>query len=272
MPYVSTDGARVFYTDSGDRTRPAVVLGHGFFMDLSMFAPQAEYLEAKGFRVLCWDARGHGGTTVTDPGGSFTYWDSARDLLAVMDAAGVDRAILGGMSQGGYTVLRAALLAPERVSALLLLDTEAGASSAEQQAEYRRLFDAWTNPEVPITALADNLAPGLIGGTAADQAPWRAKWAASDRSAITAAADCLTTRESILDRLPEITCPALVLRGETDAASTAEKSAALAAGLPGADPVVTIPGAGHAANWTAPDLVNAAIGGFLSRQATPAAR
>ncbi|WP_067535037.1 alpha/beta fold hydrolase [Nocardia crassostreae] len=66
MPYVSTDGARVFYTDSGDRARPAVVLGHGFFMDLSMFAPQAEYLEATGFRVLCWDARGHGGTTVTD--------------------------------------------------------------------------------------------------------------------------------------------------------------------------------------------------------------
>ncbi|MEV6100929.1 alpha/beta hydrolase [Nocardia sp. NPDC051981] len=271
MPYVSTDGARIFYTDSGGRSSSVVVLSHGFFMDLSMFAPQVEYLEAKGFRVLCWDARGHGGTA-TEPHRPFSYWDSARDLLAVMDAAGVDRAVLGGMSQGGYTTLRAALLAPERVEALILLDTEAGDSPDEQKAEYRELFDAWTNPEVPLAVLADGLAPQLIGGTAADQAPWRAKWAASDRSAIIQAAACLTERESLLDRLVEITCPAMVLRGEFDASSTADKSGALAAGLAGSGPVTTVPGAGHAANWTAPGPVNDAIGGFLSRLANSAAR
>ncbi|MVU83419.1 alpha/beta fold hydrolase [Nocardia sp. ET3-3] len=271
MPYVSTDGARIFYTDSGDHSSPVVVLSHGFFMDLSMFAPQVEYLEAKGFRVLCWDARGHGGTTA-EPHRSFSYWDSARDLLAVMDAARVDRAIVGGMSQGGYTALRTALLAPERVEALILLDTEAGASPDEQKAEYRELFDAWTNPEVPLAMLADGLAPQLIGGTAADQAPWRAKWAASDRSSIERAAACLIDRESVLDQLGEIHCPAMVLRGEHDASSTAAKSGALAAGLPGAGPVITVPDAGHAANWTAPDPVNDAIGGFLSRLASSAAR
>ncbi|MEC3915706.1 alpha/beta fold hydrolase [Nocardia sp. CDC160] len=271
MPYVSTDGARVFYTDSGGHSSSVVVLSHGFFMDLSMFAPQVEYLEAKGFRVLCWDARGHGGT-VAEPNRPFTYWDSARDLLAVMDAAGVDRAILGGMSQGGYTILRTALLAPERVQGLILLDTEAGDSSEEQRADYRQLFDAWTNPEVPLANLADGLAPQLIGGTAADQAPWRAKWAVSDRSAITQAANCLIERESLLDRLDEITCPALVLRGEFDGSSTADKSAALAAGLPGSGPVTTILGSGHAANWTDPEPVNDAIGGFLSRLANSSAR
>ncbi|WP_067535035.1 alpha/beta fold hydrolase [Nocardia crassostreae] len=79
-------------------------------------------------------------------------------------------------------------------------------------------------------------------------------------------------RESVQDRLSEITCPALVLRGEFDPASTAEKSEALAAGLAGSGPVVTIPGSGHAANWTDPDLVNEAIGGFLTRLTSPAAR
>ncbi|MTE13098.1 alpha/beta fold hydrolase [Nocardia aurantiaca] len=271
MPYVDTDGARTFYTSSGDQGRPAVVLSHGFFMDLSMFAPQVEYLEARGFRVLCWDARGHGGT-VTEPDRPFSYWDSARDLLAVMDAAGVESAILGGMSQGGYAILRTALLAPERVDALILLDTEADASNDDEKAAYHELFDSWTNPEVPLELLADGLAPQLIGGTAADQAPWRAKWAASDRPSIRQAAACLIERESLLDRLDEIICPALVLRGELDASSTAEKSAALAAKLANADPVVTIPGAGHAANWTAPDLVNEAIGGFLTGLASSAAR
>ncbi|MFB8002630.1 alpha/beta fold hydrolase [Nocardia sp. NPDC056000] len=264
MPYVSTDGARIFYTDSGGQDRPAVVLGHGFFMDLSMFAPQAEYLEARGFRVLCWDARGHGATD-SDPEQSFTYWDSARDMFAVMDAAGVEHAVLGGMSQGGYAVLRAALLAPERVDALLLFDTEASDSPEEQREEYRGLFAAWTNPEVPIGQLSEGLAGQLIGGTVVDQSPWRYKWAASDRTAIRAAAQTLIERESLLDRLSEITCPALVLRGEHDGSSTAEKSAALAAGLPASGPVVTIPDAGHAANWTAPDLVNDALGEFLTR-------
>lgn len=267
MPYVNTDGARVFYTDSGSRGGPTVVLGHGFFMDLSMFAPQVEYLESKGFRVLCWDARGHGGTE-TDPEQPFTYWDSARDLLAVLDAAGVEHAVLGGMSQGGYAILHAALLAPERVDALILFDTEAGASSEQEKVSYRGLFDAWTNPAVPLNELAPGLAGQLIGGTTADQAPWRVKWAASDRPAIRQASECLMGRESLLDRLGEITCPALVLRGEFDGSSTADKSAALASGLPGSGPVVTIPGAGHAANWTDPDPVNAALGEFLTRQAS----
>ncbi|RMI30108.1 alpha/beta fold hydrolase [Nocardia stercoris] len=266
MPYVSTDRARIFYTDSGEVGRPAVVLGHGFFMDQSMFDPQVEFLAAQGYRVLRWDARGHG-QTESAPGDAFTYWDSARDLLAVLDAAGVDHAIVGGMSQGGYAALRAALLAPERVDALLLLDTEAGASDEAQRSDYRQLFGAWTDPAVPIEMLADNLAPQLIGGTAEDQQPWRAKWAASDRAAILPAADCLIERESLVDRLPEITCPALVVRGEFDGSSTAERSAELAAGLPGSGPVVTIAGSGHAANWTDPEPVNAAIGGFLTRSA-----
>lgn len=271
MPYVNTDEARIFYTESGERGSRTVVLCHGFFMDLSMFAPQVEYLEARGFRVLCWDARGHGGT-VTEPDHPFTYWDSARDLLAVMDAAGVDRAVIGGMSQGGYAALRAALLAPERVDALILLDTEADSSTPEQKSEYQQLFDAWTNPEVPIATLADALAPGLIGGTALDQAPWRAKWAAGDRRAIRSAATCLIERESLLDRLAEISCPALVVRGEFDESSTAEKSRVLAAGLAGAGPVVTIAGAGHAANWTAPGPVDEAIGAFLIQLTSSVAR
>ncbi len=264
MPFVSdADAVRIFYTDTGG-PGPAVVFGHGFYMDSFMFIPQVEYLVSQGFRVLCWDARGHG-KTESPPDRAFTYWDSARDLLAVMDDAGVAHATLVGMSQGGYAALRAALLAPARIEALMLLDTEAGASGEAEKTGYRELFDAWTNPDVPLDPLADSLAPRLIGGTEADQAPWRARWHASDRAAIRAAGECLIDRESVLDRLREIDCPALVLRGEFDQTSTAEKSQALADGLSAAEPVVTIPGAGHAANWTHPDQVNEVLGEFLGR-------
>ncbi|RJO70678.1 alpha/beta hydrolase [Nocardia panacis] len=263
MPYVSSaDRVRIFFTDSGGSGRP-VVFGHGFFMDSVMFGPQAAHLIARGFRVLCWDARGHGATK-SDPDVPFTYWDSARDLLAVMDAAGIHRATLAGMSQGGYVALRVALLAAERVEALVLFDTEAGASTTAEKASYRELFAAWTNPEVPLDFLADRLAPRLIGGTSTDHGLWRAKWAASDRGAIRAAAECLVERDCLLDRLAEIACPALVLRGEFDESSTATKSEALAVGLRGAGPVVTVRGAGHAPNWTHPAAVNQVLAGFVT--------
>jgi pimeloyl-ACP methyl ester carboxylesterase len=66
-----------------------------------------------------------------------------------------------------------------------------------------------------------------------------------------------------VDRLSDIDVPALIIRGENDLSAPAEKAHELKAGLPGAAPVVTIPVAGHAANWTHPEPVNAAITAFV---------
>src|SRR5690348_2127661 len=101
---------------------PAVVLSHGLLLDQSMFDAQVAAL-APEYRVITWDQRGHGGTPAPGP---FSYWDSARDVLALLDHLGIGRAVLGGMSQGGLLSLRAAMLAPERVRGLILIDSEAG--------------------------------------------------------------------------------------------------------------------------------------------------
>lgn len=87
-----------------------------------MFASQAAAL-APEFRIVTWDARGHGRTR--DEGLPFTYWTAARDALTVLDQLGVERAVVGGTSQGGFSAMRTALLAPERVEALILISTEA---------------------------------------------------------------------------------------------------------------------------------------------------
>jgi pimeloyl-ACP methyl ester carboxylesterase len=75
--------------------------------------------------------------------------------------------------------------------------------------------------------------------------------------------DTLLSREDITDRLGEITCPALVIHGNADAAIPVAKAAELASGLPGAWPLVVVEGAGHAANLSHPDEVNAEIRRFL---------
>ncbi|WP_433662514.1 alpha/beta fold hydrolase [Nocardia sp. CA-128927] len=259
--FASNAGVQIHYTDTGGDGLP-VVFAHGFFMDTTQFDPQ-QALAEKGYRLICWDARGHG-RTQAPAGEPFTYWDLAHDCLAVMDHAGVDRAVIAGMSQGGYIALRVALTAPERVESLILLDTTADASTPEEKNQYISLFGAWCDPAVPLMPMALQLAPQLIGGSAAQQQPWIDKWISSDRAGIRDAADNLIDRDSVLDRLDEITCPALVLRGDHDATSTAAKSADLTQGLFGAGGVVvTIAGAGHAANWTHPEPTNAVLTAFL---------
>src|SRR6266481_3888407 len=109
MPSASVNGISIAYSDSGG-DGPAVVLSHGYLMDSSMFEPQVAAL-APEYRVISWDERGFGGTRATGP---FSYWDSASDVLGLLDHLGIDKAVLGGMSQGGFLSLRAALLAPER--------------------------------------------------------------------------------------------------------------------------------------------------------------
>ncbi|NNH69617.1 alpha/beta hydrolase [Nocardia uniformis] len=253
MPYVQSGTATVHFRTSA-LPGPTLVLAHGFLMDESMFEPMRKPLADAGINLVTVDARGHGRTRAP-LGERFSYWDLAADMLAVLDSMNIERAVIGGMSQGGFAAMRLALAAPHRVRGLALMSTEAGDCSPAELAWYRVFFERWHSDE-PIAPLIAELAPQLIGGH--DPRAWRewtVRWNDSDRSALRAAAQCLMDRRSLTHRLAEITVPALVLRGSHDGTSTAQKSEAMVAGLSGADGVVTIPGAGHGATWTHPELV-----------------
>ena len=101
MPVAAANGVELTYTDSGGQG-PAVVFSHGFLMDQAMFDRQVAALTPQ-YRVVTWDQRGHGGTRAPGP---FTYWDSAADVLALLDHLGIERAVLADMSQGGFLSLR----------------------------------------------------------------------------------------------------------------------------------------------------------------------
>ena len=138
MPVAAVNGVEITYTDSGGQGQ-AVVLSHGFLMDQTMFGPQVTALTPR-YRVITWDQRGHGGTRAT---GEFTYWDSAADVLALLDHLGVEQAVLAGMSQGGFLSLRAALTAPDRVRALVLIDSQAGQEDPAIAPAYEEMHQAW---------------------------------------------------------------------------------------------------------------------------------
>jgi len=257
MALAPVNGQQLYFEDTGGAGEP-VILAHGFLMDHEMFAPQVAAL-APDRRVITWDERGFGETEYD--GKPFAYWDSAADCIGLMDHLEIERAVVGGMSQGGFLALRVALTAPDRVRALILLDTEAGVPADEQMASEQGMVDMWATVG-PVDELANAVATIIIDHP--DENPrWIAKWKARDKSAIVEPAACLHGRDDITARLGEITCPALVVHGVDDTAIDMPKAEALAAGLSGSSGVVRVPGA-HAANLTHPGPVNAAIREFLT--------
>jgi pimeloyl-ACP methyl ester carboxylesterase len=257
MPHADVNGQQLYYEDTGGDGAP-VIFSHGFLMDHEMFDPQVEALRAD-HRVITWDERGFGDTRWD--GQPFTYWDSAADCLGLLDHLGIECAVLAGMSQGGFLSLRAALTAPERVRALILLDSQAGVDDEETAAGNDAMNHVWLT-DGPTDDLAAIVA-GIIIDDAEHSPAWIAKWKARDKEAFREPYQCLRTRDDITDRLGEITCPALVVHGTDDTAITMDRAEIMAAGLSGAGEVVKVSGA-HAANLTKPEPINAAIRTFLA--------
>jgi 3-oxoadipate enol-lactonase len=257
MAFAEVNGQRIRFDDTGG-DGPPVILSHGFLMDREMFAPQVDAL-APAFRLITWDQRGFGETQFD--GQPFTYWDSARDCLGLLDHLRIDRAVLGGMSQGGFLSLRAALLAPERVAGLVLIDSQAGLEDRERLPGYRQMQEVWLEVG-PVDELAETIANLIIGDPVMNQA-WIAKWRKLPRETMRASGDALMERDDISHRLPEISCPAIVFHGTADRSIELHKAEALCAGLPGCTGVVRIEGAPHAANLTHPDQVNGPLLEFL---------
>ena len=259
MPTVARPGnPSISYADTGGEG-PVVVFSHGILMDASMFDAQVAAL-SPAYRCITWDQRGHGQTgLVTEP---FTFWDSAHDLLAVLDDAGVATAVLAGMSQGGFLSLRAALLAPERVRALVLIDSQAGLEADDAAPLYRSMAENWSEAGYDDAVAA--FVAELILGKDAESAPWLTKWKEFPKEQVLQPTYALLERDDITGRLGEITAPALVIHGTDDASIPMERAVVLASGLPGAHGVVEIPGAGHASNVSHPEPVNVAIADFLT--------
>jgi pimeloyl-ACP methyl ester carboxylesterase len=258
MSYADVNGQRIRYDDTGG-DGSAVILAHGFLMDRTMFEPQVAALRDE-FRVITWDERGFGETEFD--GKPFTYWDSASDCLGLLDHLGIEQAVVGGMSQGGFLSLRAALTAPQRVRALVLIDTQAGTEDAERLPQYREMQQTWLTVG-PVDELANAIA-NLILGDAELNAKWIAKWRELDRqTSMKEPGDCLLGRDDISDRLGEITCPAIVFHGTGDASIEMPLAEALCEGLPDCRGLVRVEGAPHAANLTHPDQVNGPLLEFL---------
>lgn len=259
MPYADVNGQRLYFEDTGGED-DVIVFSHGLLMDHEMFAPQIDAL-SDHWRCITWDERGHGVTETTSD--DFSYWDSASDLLGLLDHVGVERAVFAGMSQGGYLSLRAALTAPDRVRALVLIDTQSGVEDPANLAAYDQLIDAWAGAEEPPQEILDIVADIILGSGWPGIPTWQDKWRKVTPDQLRQVYKTLVSRQDdVTSRLSELSIPTVVIHGELDAAISVATAQSLANGLGGK--LVVVPGAGHAANLTHPDATNEAIEAFLA--------
>lgn len=260
MPRVERDGIAIHYQERG--SGPPLLLGHSFLCSGAMWEPQLAPL-SEAHRVVNVDLRGHGESgRVERP---FTLYDLVGDMLAVLDHLGVERAIWAGLSIGGMVALRAALEAPERVAALLLLDTHAGREAPSKRLQYRVM--ALAARVVGLRPMAGGVRRAMFGATtlranAALVADWTERMVASDERSMHFAMQTLWARDTVVARLDRIRVPALVLVGEEDRALPPAYSEEIHAGLPDSR-LVVVPGAGHLATLEQPEAVTRAMLAFL---------
>jgi 3-oxoadipate enol-lactonase len=260
MPFVNVNRHDLYFEDSGGN-RPVLLFSHGFLLDHSMWETQVKNFAAE-YRCITWDERGHG---MSDCLGPFDYYDSASDAIGILDQLAIPKATLIGMSQGGFLSMRAALKSPDRVKALVLIDSAAGVFTPEVLATYRETADAWLS-QGPVGDIATNMA-SLLFGPKYDAKIWKAKWQAKPPCESAHPWETVLNRDDFTDHLKEIVCPSLVIHGSKDEAFDAEVAKGLRDGLGNCKDLVMIRGAAHAPNVTHPKQVNDALGDFFRKHA-----
>ena len=186
----------------------------------------------------------------------------AARRAALLEFLGVTQAVLVGMSQGGFLSLRCALIHPEVVRALVLIDTQAGLEVEEASQQWDALFNTWIEHGLSddMATMAEHV---VIGQGWPGAAAWRQDWRKITPHNLAHSVAALVQRDDISPRLSEIHVPTLVIHGFDDIAVPTEKSRAMAEALPKAH-WVGIANAGHASNLMQPAAVNAAIEEFLA--------
>ena len=185
------------------------------------------------------------------------------DAVALLDHLEIDQAVFVGMSQGGFLSLRAALAHPDRVRAVVLIDSAADTDDEETLDGYRGMLHVFGNGTDEERAGVFQIVAGLILGDEQLAEEWIPKWQAIDPSQLTLAGGALLNRDDISDRAGEIRCPVLSIHGTDDQAIALERALALAATLPDHRGVIEVEGAAHAPNMTHPETVNPALRTFL---------
>lgn len=240
---------------AGVRDLPLVLL-HAFPVDARMWDGVRASLAAHT-RVITPDQRGLGRSPMPLTDRAPSLEDAARDVVVLLDKLGIERAVVGGCSMGGYVTMALLRIAPERVGGLVLIDTKAAADTAEARAGRLAMADRVEAEGVGF--LPEAMLANLLGSTTRERRPevvQRVRDMILDQppAGVAWAQRAMADRPDSFDTLRSADVPALVLVGEEDELTRADQARAMAEALPNAL-LEVIRAAGHLAPVEAPEAV-----------------
>lgn len=257
------DDRTVTYDDAG--MGPVLVLLHGFPHDHTLWSAQLSALGRQA-RVVAPDLAGFGGS---EPNGPATMDAYADHVIRLLDHLAIDDAVFCGLSMGGYVAFALWRRYPQRVRALVLSDTRAGADDDAGRAKRRELV-ALARAE-GSAAVTEAMLPGMLGKSTRARAPGaagdvRRMGAATPVEGIVAGLEAMMARPDSTPTLATITVPTLVVVGDEDVLTPPAQAELLHAGIAGSR-LEVIRGAGHLPCLERPAAFNLVVGEFLTRLA-----
>jgi pimeloyl-ACP methyl ester carboxylesterase len=256
----SCDGAAIAYDDVGGGL--PVVFVHGFPHDRTLWAPQMAVVPSHA-RCLALDLRGFGESSVAAP---FTVDRYADDVVCVLDAAAVERAVVVGLSMGGYVAFALWRRHPERVRALVLASTRSGADASETRRKRQALIE--TAQRDGSRAVSDAQIAGAVSRRTREQHPElvaaiQTMQARAPVAGIVGALEAMLARPDSTPDLPSITVPTLVVGGSDDAIIRPGEARQMHGAIPGSR-LELLEGAGHLCNVERAAGFNHVVGEFLN--------
>ncbi|CAN5890740.1 alpha/beta fold hydrolase [soil metagenome] len=254
MPKLHRDGVAIHYEVHGTnlhKDRPTLLLSHGYSWTCRMWDGQIAALKDR-YQVVVWDMRGHGESDYpTDPG-LYSEALTVGDMAALLDEVGAKKAVIGGLSLGGYMSLAFTASHPDRVRALMLFDTGPGFKKDEARAQ-------WNETARQRAATFDSRGLAALNGR--DEKITRHR----DASGLAGAARGMLAQQGdrVIQSLDKVAVPTLVLVGANDTPFLAATDY-MAGKIRNAIKVV-LAEAGHGANMDQPEYFNRAVEAFLAR-------
>jgi pimeloyl-ACP methyl ester carboxylesterase len=247
----------------------ALFLLHAFPLSADQWLPQLHRVPP-GWRLIAPDVRGFRGIgqAYQEVGlESATMASHAADVLSLMNHLDADRAVVGGLSMGGYIALAVARVAGRRLDGLVLADTKATPDTEAGRAA-RDAMVTLVSEKGP-EGVAEAMLPKLLGATTHRTQPdladaVRTLILRNTPEAIASAIRAMKARDDATAWIPDVTCPTLVICGSEDVLTPPADSDVMAAAIPGAE-LVVLPETGHLSNLEAPMAFTNALTRFLSR-------
>ena len=245
--------------EDGPRDAPVLVLGSSLGTSGSMWDPQIPVL-SEHLRVVRYDHRGHGRSPV--PPGPYELAELGADVLALMDALQLDRVHLGGLSLGGMVSMWVASHAPDRVDRLALVCTSAKLGPPEIWTERIEMVRAGGMASLTEMVIGRWFTPGFVAANPAVVETVRRGLLDTPAEGYAGCCGAIQTMD-LLDDLPRVTAPTLVIAGSEDVPTPPEHAQRIASLIPGTR-LEVVDGASHLANLSHVDTVTSLLVSFFT--------